>query len=289
MPPLFPNLCVIVLTTVYSAMFNVLLILLHRPFVSEGHLHSMSPSIPENSFVVCTLAATRIVQLLRTYDKTFSIRHAPYLIAYATYVSATIHVRIAAQLGPGSEAYTSLRTCLSVFSKNQETNWAARRAQTVIINLMKKFQIELQDVEKLTPSAATPTGPGLTNQEYRFLHGGLDLATSTGEEATLRPAFIDPSNPHQDTVFDLDIDAIIQSFINGQQANTAARDASPQEFQSFHSTEFLPNSNIPQHVEGGGFKQGWGILDFSADGSLTVDDMLFGFNGAELDGLNYGM
>lgn len=106
-----------------SSMFNVLLILLHRPFVSEGHLHSTSRSIPANSFVVCAQAATRIVQLLRTYEKTFSIRHAPYLIAYATYVSATIHVRIAAQLGPGSEAYTCLRTCLNVFMKNQETNW----------------------------------------------------------------------------------------------------------------------------------------------------------------------
>ncbi|KFY21975.1 hypothetical protein V493_06942 [Pseudogymnoascus sp. VKM F-4281 (FW-2241)] len=266
------------------AMFNVLLILLHRPFVSEGHLHSMSPSIPANSFVVCTMAATRIVHLLRTYDKTFSIRHAPYLIAYATYVSATIHVRIAAQLGPGSEAYTSLRTCLSVFSKNQETNWAGRRAQAVIINLMKKFQIELQDVEKLTPSATTPTDPGLTNQEHRFLHSGLNLAAGTDEGTTPGPAFMGSSNPHQDTIVDLDMDAIIQSFINSQQAITY-----PQEFQRFHSPEFLPNSNMPQHVEGGGFKQGWGILDFPPDGSLTVDDMLFGFNGAELDGLNYRM
>lgn len=106
-----------------SAMYNVLLILLHRPFVSEGHLHSMSPSIASNSFSACSQAATKIVQLLRVYQKTFSIRHAPYLIAYATYVASTIHVRIAAQLGPGSEAYNSLRTCCSVFAKNQDTNW----------------------------------------------------------------------------------------------------------------------------------------------------------------------
>ncbi|KAH8590539.1 fungal-specific transcription factor domain-containing protein [Bisporella sp. PMI_857] len=104
------------------AMYNVLLILLHRPFVSEGHLHSISPSIASNSFSVCAQAASRTVQLLRNYEKTFSIRHAPYLIAYATYVAATIHVRIAAQLGPGSEAYNSLRTCCSVFAKNQDTN-----------------------------------------------------------------------------------------------------------------------------------------------------------------------
>ena len=110
-------------TDAHSAMYNVLLILLHRPFVSEGHLHSMSPSVASNSFSVCAQAATRTIQLLRIYEKTFSIRHAPYLIAYATYVASTIHVRIAAQLGPGSEAYNSLRTCCSVFAKNQDTNW----------------------------------------------------------------------------------------------------------------------------------------------------------------------
>jgi len=69
-------------------MFNVLLILLHRPFVSEGHLHSTSTSIATSSFAVCAQAATRTVLLLRVYEKTFSIRHAPYLIAYATYVAA---------------------------------------------------------------------------------------------------------------------------------------------------------------------------------------------------------
>ncbi|PVH83883.1 hypothetical protein DL98DRAFT_547184 [Cadophora sp. DSE1049] len=135
------------------SMYNVLLILLHRPFVSEGHLHSTSRSIPADSFVVCAQAATRIVHLLRVYERTFSIRHAPYLIAYATYVSATIHVRIAAQLGPGSDSYSCLRTCLSVFVKNQETNWAARRAQSVIVNLMKKMRIELDASEERTPAS----------------------------------------------------------------------------------------------------------------------------------------
>jgi hypothetical protein len=38
----------------------------------------------------------------------------------------TIHVRIAAQLGPTSEAYNSLRTCVSVFAKNQDTNWVCQ-------------------------------------------------------------------------------------------------------------------------------------------------------------------
>jgi hypothetical protein len=194
-------------------MFNVLLILLHRPFVSEGHLHSISPSIPANSFVVCALAATRIVALLRVYDKTFSIRHAPYLISYATYVSATIHVRIAAQTGPGSEAYTALRTCLSVFNKNQETNWAARRAQIVIVNLMKKMKIEIDSEEKqLTPSAPLSTDLLLAAQATSVA-GGVPLSsTSAGDSSHLRPSLIGPSNLYHDPIVDLDMDAIIHSY-----------------------------------------------------------------------------
>ncbi|KAK2062231.1 hypothetical protein LY76DRAFT_313637 [Colletotrichum caudatum] len=79
------------------AMYHVLTILLHRPFVADGHLYNTSRSISVNSFITCATSANSIVGILRAYDKVFSVRHAPYLISYATYVAATIHVRIAAK------------------------------------------------------------------------------------------------------------------------------------------------------------------------------------------------
>jgi hypothetical protein len=91
----------------------------------------------------CAAAAKEIVHLLRRYDKAFSTSRALYLISYATYVAATIHVRIAAQRGPGSEAHACLQTCLSVFQKNQQTNWAVKKAKIVIENLMKKMGVDL--------------------------------------------------------------------------------------------------------------------------------------------------
>jgi hypothetical protein len=258
-------------------MFNVLLILLHRPFVSEGHLHSISPSIPANSFVVCALAATRIVQLLRIYAQTFSIRHAPSLIAYATYVSATIHVRIAAQLAPGSEAYTSLRTCLSVLNKNQETNWAARRAQTVIIKLMKKMKIELQEDENLTPQASND--PATSNEQQDLHRAESAQAVNAGETSQIGPAFLRSSNLYQD----LDMDAIIGSFIH-QQGGQATNMEGQDQYQRFQPPGY-PGQNMQSSIQDDGFGQNWQMLDFPVDGSLSVDDMLFGFNGAALDGI----
>lgn len=74
-----------------------------------------------------------------------SIRRAPYLISYATYVAATIYVRVAAQRGDGSRAHANLRACIDVFQKNQETNWAVRRAKNVILHLMDRMGVKLSD------------------------------------------------------------------------------------------------------------------------------------------------
>ena len=122
-------------------MYNVLIILLHRPFVADGHLYTTTRSIPINSLITCASAADSIVALLRTYDRTFSVRRAPYQISYACYVAATIHARIAAKRSPGSSAHRSLETCLGVFRENQETNWAVRRAFAFIQNLVKRVGV----------------------------------------------------------------------------------------------------------------------------------------------------
>jgi hypothetical protein len=276
------------ITRFCSAMFNVLLILLHRPFVSEGHLHSISPSIPANSFGVCTLAATKIVQLLRVYDRAFSIRHAPYFISYATYVSATIHVRIAAQTGPGSEAYASLRTCLSVFNENQETNWAARRAQTVIVNLMRKMKIQLPEEPAGRLYGADQTeGETHTSNQTRSTFG-MSIPVSGDvavRDTTTAHSFTDPGTIQMPNVPDLDMDAIISSFLNSQQANLMNYQSYSETQESSFTGENLPH-NLP--IDGFGTEYGtptWDVMGMPVEGARTPDDMLFGFNGAALDGV----
>ncbi|KAF5486622.1 putative transcriptional regulatory protein [Colletotrichum siamense] len=53
------------------AMYHVLTILLHRPFVADGHLYNTSRSMSINSFITCASAADSIVSVLRVYDKSF--------------------------------------------------------------------------------------------------------------------------------------------------------------------------------------------------------------------------
>ena len=97
-----PN--IIILNTTYHSV----VILLHRPFMSEGHLRSICP--PANSWKKCTLAAKHITSIMRTYRSAYTLRGAPYLASYASYVACTIHVREAAlEYGRGASTRPSFR------------------------------------------------------------------------------------------------------------------------------------------------------------------------------------
>lgn len=260
-------------------MYNVLLILLHRPFVADGHLYNTSRAISVNSFMACATAADDIVLLLRAYDKAFSVRRAPYLISYATYVAATIHARIAAKRGAGSHAYSSLNACLAVFRENQETNWAVRRANAIIQNLMKRLGVAVPSFDETQIDRV----PSNSSSNHRTPDAGS--SESMGREPSLQS---------------LDIDGIIQSFVREQEssqlvqaglhgrASSADAAAPSQPPSSYPNTDtsgtyFVQHdaATLPYNHNGNWLFQGQQYLPVEA--SVSVDDLLYGFNGSALD------
>lgn len=250
------------------ALYNVLLILLHRPFVAEGHLHTTDPSVAISSFSTCTIAASRIMRLLQAYDDAFSIRHAPYLISYATYVAASIHVRVAAQRGGGSRAHTKLRSCIDIFQKNQETNWAVRRAKKVILNLMDRMGVDISDVHlSQNEISAMDNSNGITGQDIQ----NEEMNTATTE-----------MTPPETDTSELDMDVIIQSFI--RQGNKPFDGHASYKISSGSNAEICSNPiemdvTVPS-----------GILPTEGESSIDTwlsDDMLFGFNGTMQDDVLY--
>jgi hypothetical protein len=255
-------------------MYNVLMILLHRPFVADGHLYNTSRAISVNSFMSCATAADDIVALLRVYDKAFSVRRAPYLISYSTYVAATIHARIAAKRGPGSHAYTSLETCLAVFRENQETNWAVRRANAIIQNLMKRLGV---------------SSPSLDEIQIDSSH------TSTPDSSSDRPMGREPS------LHSLDIDGIIQSFVREQENSHSAHvgpagrvnssdAAAPMQSLWPYAPTDMPNVALAGQndadtspYDNNGSWVFSGQQPMFAQDPVNVDDLLYGFNGSALD------
>ncbi|KAF5860037.1 hypothetical protein ETB97_002123 [Aspergillus alliaceus] len=139
------------------ALYHTLEILLHRPFVSDGHLRGVSLSAASVAFNTCVSAAVSIDHILCCYGRAFSMRLAPYIISYATYVSATIHARVAAQSAPGSQAHASLRRCISTLREHQESSLGPKKALEVIQNLIKRIRIDIDDnYTTASPSNATP-------------------------------------------------------------------------------------------------------------------------------------
>ncbi|KAJ8119080.1 hypothetical protein OPT61_g70 [Boeremia exigua] len=245
------------------ALYNVLTILLHRPFVTDGHLYNTSRAISVSSLKTCASAADNIVELMRAYDKAFSVRKAPYLISYATYVAATIHARIAAKTGADSHAHGNLVVCLGVFRENQETNWAVRRANAVVQNLMKRLGLEIPDI---------------------------DLAASQDDADTSSQSI-----EQVESLQTPDIDGILESFIREQEnaqssqpiphlntqsanmaANAPAQSSGPlQDATAVYTDERNTIQIQEQH----------GSLQYlqPVEGFMTVDDLLYGLNGSALD------
>jgi hypothetical protein len=261
-------------------MYNVLLILLHRPFVADGHLYNTARSISVNSLLTCATAATQIVRLLRVYDKAYSVRRAPYLISYATYVSATIHVRIASKRNSSSDAHRSLSTCIAVLTINQETNWAARRAKTIVEGLMKRLEVKVSD------SAADPQDHILGAEQ----HGqpAIPEEVSSGDAhvaENLRPDGFSPG---------LDIDAVIQSFVPATENNSnapfsshighqlVAGDSNRQAVIADQSARDFRNGVIQESQT----QENNGWYDQFVPQAFQFDDLLFGFNGSMLDDLS---
>lgn len=291
-------------------MYNVLLILLHRPFVSEGHL--ATPSVTSNAFSVCTLAATDIVRLLVAYDRSFSIKRAPYLISYATYVAATIHVRIAAQKEVNSEAHTYLAGCLKVFKQNQETNAAVRRAHAVINNLMKKLKVEVHDDEQAGLGEIVRSGEGIPRsgpsgaaQMRRTAQMSWDRTTPA---TSRQPAGFDNELDLPTPSSELDMDVIIQSFMHDQPAAFSTAQYPVVQNHQLPPNQWTqmpmgpgPSGSCPSQMNGAGAMmmtsaevgdgdqglwQGNGLNNFN---DHVFADTLFGFNSAVADGHDWSI
>lgn len=260
-----------------SAMYHVLMILLHHPFVADGHLYNTSRSISVNSLKCCATAANDIVHLVRVFDKAFSVRRAPYLISYATYVAATIHARIAAKRGPGSDAHSSLAACLAVFQENQETNPAVRRANALVQNLMKRLGVRMQSIDECRIHKDNSGGSQRQSPE--------SIANLSGRGPSLQG---------------LDIDGIIQSFVREQENAQANQVGTPDHIAINTATPTPMQPPRASAVAGSvldadghdvnsmsyDYNGPWlahGQHQMYGDSAVPVDDLYYGFNSAALD------
>ena len=241
-------------------MFHVFKILLHRPFVQYGHLQSVLPDVAFDSFTSCATAANSIAQILESFRRIHSFRLAPYFIFYASYVSSSIHVRIAAQKHLQSNAYSSLKICLAVFDDNVRTNPAVKKAKAIIQNLMERMGVSIPE-EMPSPQTA------LNSQIGASLNGSSPSSGSqrriTDADANFQQYPIQQMNFAQDwNMQELDFEAILESFETSNGLGVGA------------GSDIVPGSaQVPSYV----------ATPFSGPiGNMS--DVLFDFDGSSPEG-----
>ncbi|KAH8703593.1 fungal-specific transcription factor domain-containing protein [Talaromyces proteolyticus] len=182
------------------ALYNVLIILSQRPLITEnnGRQRSLTAHESVNS---CTTAANQIVQILQDYCERFSIDSAPYMLSYATYISATVHARIVALKGKTSNAFQSLLVCRTILQGHKRLYKAAEVAMDNLDKFMSHLGFNITDDNSVTWSG------DLSHQAAGY---------GPGEDVIALPEWLDPVNPPLDLMnsdlLDLDLEAVTQGF-----------------------------------------------------------------------------
>ncbi|KAJ9111755.1 hypothetical protein QFC22_006414 [Naganishia vaughanmartiniae] len=202
------------------ALYHTSTIILHRPFVESTEEFFSDSTSTTASWSACVAAAVAFTQCLRLYRQIFTIRRAPYLISYATYVASTIHVRaVAAEnaminkaraesalRGAGyplttetSDATKALKLCWDALVEAGKVNHGCRKAQNIIAGLMDKLDVSIGTPQQMKdvklPDVTIPTHIG-RNQEH------------FPDEAIFDPSADAAGVPAED----VDIESIMRSF-----------------------------------------------------------------------------
>ncbi|KAM0555897.1 hypothetical protein ACHAPJ_006299 [Fusarium lateritium] len=202
------------------ALCNSLVILVYRPFLSEGHLASVSATAAPEAFSNCATAALEIHQILQLYKQHFCFKTAPYFISYATYVSATIHVRMAAQKRPGSQAHACLRACLETLSVQQTQCHGPKRTMRILLGIMDRLDVNVGDFVAMDPTSCQMNVSSMMDgHEPAGIEPSIQAQVSNTPGL---PSLVPDSDTEMPidfqintdlTLTDFDIDQIMQSFI----------------------------------------------------------------------------
>ena len=211
-------------------MYQVLVIQLHYPLIAKNGSQPATPGRIGDSCSICATAAKQIVLILLAYDHTFSVHKAPYLIAYAIYVSATVHVRIAAQQAPDAETLNYLRTCLGWLSQNQQTNPGIDNAKASLTRLMSRMGVVCREDLGSYPYQEELVEHSLSQHPMPRSQPDTLLANSSPETSFSRirtPSSRERTNSNFYAPFDMDM--VLQRLASGQSFGSSPIDTTPRD------------------------------------------------------------
>ena len=262
-------------------MYNSLIILLKRPFVSTGHLQSVSDSAASDAFAICATAASDIDCILRLYKKHFCMKTTPYFMSYATYVSATIHVRIAAQMPYGSKAHRCLQTCLEVLSEHQIKCHAPRISMSILLGLIRRLKVEVCDSFIAFSSRTSRLEAQRAEDAIKFSAHKSAASLDYGQNnPTSEHAYLDDQQVDLATLVDVDIDKIMKTFnfMSPEEMHHSRTRGLLEDPMSYPLSDTGTGSNTMEEANSGSFPFEGTLDEFLLNFNAPFDyDPLFGF------------
>ena len=126
-------------------LYHSLVILAHRPFISDGHLRSAGA--PIRSWERCTVAAGCITSIALAYKTALSLASAPYVLGYTIYVACTVHVRNAASQDHREEHSSLLMASLNCLDELCLANPGVAKPASIIRRLIEVNKLDLNTGE----------------------------------------------------------------------------------------------------------------------------------------------
>ena len=130
--------------------YNSLIILLHRPFISDGHLRSVKTSA--SSWGRCTTAANNITSISLAYKSAYGLHGAPYILSYAIYVACTIHARNAFANAHCKEHISRLAAGLTCLDDISVVNPGVCKPASIIRKLAEASKLDLSAANTVAPA-----------------------------------------------------------------------------------------------------------------------------------------
>lgn len=210
-------------------------ILLHRPFLREGHLEALSIDEPSRRSI-CVSAALRIYNLARIYRDTFSLRRATYLFSYAVFSAATI---LPLHSSPDSDPHEKMEIVVFFWNALKElqngANFGLRKTIRIIGGMFERAGIDLSALPTMEKTHVQEGGVQTANSDQSLPilpESGLDVLTNEtfkdfyndlSVENIDWPAFVDYDTGHEN-------DEILYGLFrsgNGQEEGIASSAQSP--------------------------------------------------------------
>lgn len=156
-------------------------ILLHRPFLPEGHLRHLGASDETEHREICLFSAVQIYELARRYRDAFTLRRATYMISYCLFCAASV-----IPFGPRQSVDLSQRHMVGWFwialkELQNGANFGLRKPIIIIRSLIEHAGLDLNSILAQTEPSSLEAGDHSSGMSAAIPSQGSDQETQVPE------------------------------------------------------------------------------------------------------------